>query len=291
MPHKTLAACCLSWLTQGLLGCSAQVTPAYFGEPLATVHGVIVNGQSAIPQDAELALVWLMAPGEPSPVLHPVGTTVPVTTEFPSSFTLHVYEPPPPQTMENEEDASQEPVRFSVAFVFVLKKGAVDRLDQMLPGDVLGVSDDSFLAYFESGVPEGSAAARRFEGSYGSGYYLFTIDRSDEEALLAFDLCMNQEMEKHSELLMCEGDCWNALGAEASPDVIQPCLDQCALDHGVADVAECDPAQSIDAAKMGLDTEIIVRLVDDPRVEGLWPLLDPAYYDGFADTVAPPVPF
>ena len=154
-------------LAGALFACDSQVESDYPGEPMATLRGSVAAGSAltAIP-DVAAAVVWNK--GDP----RVIGERIDVSGEdFPSSFTLDLYAPPPPEaelkTMsayciegerissiaepEDCEDGTVVPVDTGVGVWF----GYLAAIDASLPDgeiertDVYGVDVDHFLVYFD----------------------------------------------------------------------------------------------------------------------------------------------
>jgi hypothetical protein len=79
-------------LASALLACGSQVDTDYRGEPMATLRGVVATSASleSVPE-VSAAIVWNAT--DP----RYIGERVAVDGDFPSSFSLQLYGPPPPE--------------------------------------------------------------------------------------------------------------------------------------------------------------------------------------------------
>jgi hypothetical protein len=76
-------------------GCDVQAGPGYQGEPLFSIQGSVVNHAPTAVGYAEVMLGWAQR-SDMTPI---PGTTVPVLGEFPASFTIELFTPPPDQAI------------------------------------------------------------------------------------------------------------------------------------------------------------------------------------------------
>ena len=72
--------------------CDVQVDSGYLGEPLAVLPGYVTGTPPTAPVEA--AMLWQRGP-PPSYTDVELATRAPVSTAFPASFTLRLYQPPP----------------------------------------------------------------------------------------------------------------------------------------------------------------------------------------------------
>lgn len=81
--------------------CDPVASNKYEGEVLATIHGLVVNDQSAgqpSPPPLELALIWGSPDGNAFKL---IAEKVPVAGKFPAEFTLELHQPPPAEAGVN----------------------------------------------------------------------------------------------------------------------------------------------------------------------------------------------
>jgi hypothetical protein len=182
--------------------CSSQADTQYRGEPLATITGT-VQPQANVPPPgpSNVALLWAedcygpnAKPAECAPRRH-LGTHVPVQGQFPASFTLSVYTPPPDERM-----IDCGPGRIAVAVIAVVKQEADTSNLQM--SDIVGATIEFEVLYADrdiGSVRRGAPCDGILPGPISAGYHLARKrSESDMMALAqASDACWEQ----------CHGDC------------------------------------------------------------------------------------
>jgi hypothetical protein len=246
----------------GVSGCDPQVTPQYLGEALALIRGTVINARTDVPPPAEVALVWATTGGDARRPWE-LASTAAVANELPSRFTVGVYEPPPENALMSQEVDHPDTLRYGQANIIVVTRGATDDPEKLRPENVLGLCDHATLVYFEEGAPPGSAVASSFGGTFAAGYYVFAMHLPTEDEIVAFDTCMQEELAKTQAQQECASTC--------SWDLEDTCNTQCSDQYPAGDLSACPtPDFSIHAAEQGLDTEIVVTLTADPRVDALW---------------------
>ncbi len=97
----TTASTCVLALALALAGCDAQASPAYKGEALLTISGSV----EIVSQRERGELLPALAFLSKSSLLHIMD--VEVEGEFPSDFTLRVYEPPPKEATAETEGGTE----------------------------------------------------------------------------------------------------------------------------------------------------------------------------------------
>jgi hypothetical protein len=86
------------WLSVFIAGCGEVVTPAYPGESLAILRGVVLNPDGLqLENDVAAHLIWSSAPGSDT-IQRAASTTF--EARLPADFTLALYNPPPPEALE-----------------------------------------------------------------------------------------------------------------------------------------------------------------------------------------------
>ncbi len=136
--------------------CSAQVDTSYPGVPLATLSGVAMNVGTPLPTGPiDAALVWASVQFGPNDSLIQsvswVGESAPVVGQFPASFTLNVYQPPPESSLIACEGSSAH-----VAFAEVIAVPAsADIREGTVGDDVVGRVKDTLVVYLDSDQDEG----------------------------------------------------------------------------------------------------------------------------------------
>lgn len=174
------------------LGCDAQVGPDYEGEPLASIRGSIVREASSDARKVEARLLWL----SPDFVL---GTGAAVRGEFPASFEMRLFAPPPDEAiLDFDVLVGPGGGRVGTAVVAATPPGTTG-LDER---ELEGVAEEYVLAYAPEPVRAGSAAASWVGGTLPAGYSLLRVVRATEEERLAFEACV-EAAETHEEFQAC----------------------------------------------------------------------------------------
>jgi hypothetical protein len=138
-----------------LAACDAQVGDDYVGEPLALLEGTISVADSAeVPGDAIAMVVWhVWQEGDGASRTAPVA----IDGEFPASFELAIYEPPPAVTQFDlgEEEASLAGVHLATGYVTVMPSADVaGDLSDVLDA-ALGIETEYLLVWADGEVPSG----------------------------------------------------------------------------------------------------------------------------------------
>lgn len=164
-------------------GCDAQTTDDFPGDPLARIGGTVVN-TSAVPAGGlEILVIWINEAASPEVF---VGDRGSVETEFPSSFQLELFRPPPrdamlPVSFDELDSPDPQGPRFGLAWITAFPPGIELAEDDGEEYDgPFGVSEQHVLCYVEAdatlwigGEPELSA-----------GFHILqVIDVDDPECL------------------------------------------------------------------------------------------------------------
>ena len=168
----------LAFAAVALAACSSQASPSYKGEALAQLHGSVqVDSATPVtpPAPLETALMWSgVAPyafGKTTVSRREVGTTVPVSGQFPASFTLEIYTPPPALAMFTCSESGASPggmrVQVASANVEALLQGA-DTTDYDY-SDLYGQVKDYIILYADADLPADNACEI---GAVTKGYHL-----------------------------------------------------------------------------------------------------------------------
>jgi hypothetical protein len=191
---RALGHVSMCWSLALFAGCSSQAGPDYSGEPLLTLKGSVVAGESqsgAFPP-ANAAVLWYGARAL-------VGASIPVEGTFPSSFTLSLHWPPPenrqdnalpPMTMQHNVTLDRGPL--TLGWIVALSPEA--NQSDVQPGDVLGYALDTMVAYLDRdpdpATPLGQEIiryAQLWQIPATRGYHLVQLERGDRQA---YDQCM-----------------------------------------------------------------------------------------------------
>lgn len=119
----------LSWLVLGgcaLAACDTQAGTDYRGEPLLSVTGSVVLTHPRVDGPLVPAIAFLNGETE----LHFLD--VDVQGEFPSSFTFHVYKPPPEAALSGDTGEPDEP-RWAVGYITAVPKVHVASVQTGVP--------------------------------------------------------------------------------------------------------------------------------------------------------------
>jgi hypothetical protein len=176
--------------------CDPQVGENYKGEPLASMHGVVVNelDRSIGPLDA--SLVWLNSSSEPDTT---IGDSEPVSGDFPAGFRLDVYRPPDEAALNDYTNGGEYPdeSRIGVAWITALREG------QTLTGaesEPYGIAEGHLLLYLESDVRPGTASEELVGEPLEAGFHLMDVVDQDDPACSRDGLDCLQEAGFDSEI-------------------------------------------------------------------------------------------
>jgi hypothetical protein len=143
-------------------GCGYVDTHDKHGPPLFTIFGKVFEGNSEISiENPRVAFIW-DKPSSESDLAHPgavrVAQDVPITPNFPSKFTIDIFEPPPIEAMEPGEDLDEELAGLTLArgkLVVYDDRNQNGKLD-LLPKDaeewvdyILGPEEEYLVWYVE----------------------------------------------------------------------------------------------------------------------------------------------
>jgi hypothetical protein len=158
-----------------IAACDGQAGTDYPGEPLATIHGTIVNNVT-VSSPVEVMLWWIPNDDNISPKF--VGQRVAVSGEFPAAFTLDLFEPPPAGSYRFSGSAYGLPDFGQAAIVAAPPGFSFDGP----PPAVFATSEVHQVMYLSSAVVAGTPAAELFGGPIAAGYHVtpFCTDESDE---------------------------------------------------------------------------------------------------------------
>lgn len=107
-------------------GCDSQAPPDYRGEPLGTIRGTIIDASSNPPEAPQVVLLWHHEDEEDRDA--PVGVETQVSGDFPASFRLDLFEPPPEDTLGALDglDDNPGPYRVAEAYLMVYPQGTTE---------------------------------------------------------------------------------------------------------------------------------------------------------------------
>jgi hypothetical protein len=175
-------------LLLALVSCDPQADSAYPGEPLLTLRGFVKSSQ---PQ-AQLEAAMLWQHGDP-PLIgdEDLATRAPVEAGFPSSFTVHLYHPPPAgaqRTLAAGEAIWARAVAAAIPYGIAASQlggGA----GSATPGPVVagnpnyGVDANHWVVYLAADVPATSITAWWLGAPLTKGFHLLRVAAVDPKCM------------------------------------------------------------------------------------------------------------
>ena len=232
----------------GLAACDSHVGEDYSGEPLATLQGTVTVADSAVvPADAVATVVWhVWQDGDSAVRTEPVA----IEGEFPASFELAIFAPPPDVTQFDlgEEEEALAGVHIATGYVTVMPPGDVSGGMPEVLDAALGIETTHLLVWSDGEVPAG---LWRFTDAIEPGYQLFRA--VEDPAKTEGEACFQEWL-----------DCHNACHAEHCPDEdtcgpgAEPCFAEC------PDVSLCPEWDHwVTLERVPLDTPLAIVLGSD----------------------------
>jgi hypothetical protein len=233
----------------------AQVDADYAGEPLATVEGTITTSSGASKGPHEATLVWLNDGPGPSVV---IATKAPVKGNFPASFRLKVFTPPPANALVDYTLGGMYPneVRLGLGYITTVKAGVTEPQLEDPDGGITGLAENFLIIYAENDVKPGSHVAELLHGTPKKGFHLMKVVQP------CFSL-KGEACNRTCDLPGAAADCFEQCQATTEAT----CTAECANDPGTDPerVAYCNRGKDkLFEAKQKLKTKIEIRL-DDPE--------------------------
>ncbi len=157
-------------------------------QPLATLQGRITNAGNITATNPRVALLWFKEVSGSGD--YKVAQDIPMTTQFPASFSLQLLAPPPAEVMtsrsemkpSDQQDWGPNDGAFAlgtpVVYDDVNGNGKLDLLDDtaVSPVDkILGANQELMVFYFEGGLPQAFLAPDQVEGQMKLGYNLLSL--------------------------------------------------------------------------------------------------------------------
>jgi hypothetical protein len=150
-------------LLAAVLSCCGSIDgPEHPGDPLWTLHGKILEAEPGVETgELRVAFVWERHFLEGGVAL--IAQDIPINPEFPSEFTLDLFEAPPEEAMHQGEDLEEELAGLRVAGGILLvydDRNTNQELD-VLPKDAQAYIDyvlgpaERYMAMFIEGDPQG----------------------------------------------------------------------------------------------------------------------------------------
>ncbi|HYY51799.1 MAG TPA: hypothetical protein VE755_02950 [Myxococcales bacterium] len=155
--------------------CDPQADSDYLGEPLITLPGYV---KSAGPAPLEAAMLWQRG-APPSTDDQELATRARVRTEFPNSFVLHLYQPPPAAARRKLAAGEVTYARANAGAVpYGIASGAVGALPGP-PGSptaaAYGIDPGHWVVYLASDVPPGSLTEWWLGAALPAGFHLLRV--------------------------------------------------------------------------------------------------------------------
>jgi hypothetical protein len=166
-----------------LASCDPQAKAGYLGEPLVTLHGQVLSSGAQPALDA--AMLWQRGP-PPSTNDQELATRAPVESGFPSTFTLHLYQPPPAAALRALAPGEALYARANAAAVPAGTAGAAGAAVGPLPpsanpGYALDV--DHWIVYLASEVPSRSLMEWWLGAALPAGFHLLRMTPVNPQCL------------------------------------------------------------------------------------------------------------
>ncbi|HEY3587740.1 MAG TPA: hypothetical protein VGK85_11335, partial [Myxococcaceae bacterium] len=155
-----------------LMACDAQTDLGYLGEPMVTLQGRVESSGELPPLDA--AMLWQLGP-PPGTDDQDLTTRAPVTSGFPATFTLRLYQPPPEAAFR--ELATGAP-RWARANAAAVPSGLLPAQVPSLPtAFTSSYTYDAahWVIFLESDVPASSLTEWWLGAALGKGYHLLRV--------------------------------------------------------------------------------------------------------------------
>lgn len=158
-------------------GCDAQTGDDYLGEPLADLHGVVRNEGERPPDDLRMMIVWLAEIGREDTM---VIQGARLSGEFPVSFRLELYDPPPREALNDFSRGGTMEGETLIGTAYFIAAAADATLTDPGSGP-FGGSEEHILVWVEEDIEPGSRGARFVGGPLEAGYHLMRAIAPGEE--------------------------------------------------------------------------------------------------------------
>ena len=176
-------------ISAAAIGCDAQVTSDYQGEPLVTLAGR-VDSEGPLPP-LEAAMLWERGP-PPFSYDQELATRAPIVTGFPSTFQISLYQPPPDAAKKRLAPGE---VVYARAQAAAVPLGSSEAQVGNLPSTAnaaYGIDADHWVLYLAGDVPAGSITEWWLGQPLQAGYHLLRITAVNPACLTgaALDACV-----------------------------------------------------------------------------------------------------
>jgi hypothetical protein len=154
--------------------CDSQADSSYLGEPLITLPGYVASAGAA---PLEAAMLWQRGP-PPTANDQELATRAPVSTGFPASFTLHLYQPPPSAARRSLAPGEVTYARANAGAVpYGISAGAVGGLGNATPAanGAYGIDPNHWVVYLAADVLPRSLTEWWLGGALTAGFHLMRV--------------------------------------------------------------------------------------------------------------------
>jgi len=166
------AGAAIGLVVAALMGCDSQTDPGYLGEPLVTLNGQVESSGVLPPLNA--AMLWQLGP-PPGTDDQDLATRAPVTSGFPATFTLRLYQPPPDTAFRALAAGAPRWARANAAAV---PEGLLPAQVPNLPtafASSYTYDAHHWVIFLESDVPTSSLTEWWLGAALGKGYHLLRV--------------------------------------------------------------------------------------------------------------------
>jgi hypothetical protein len=153
--------------------CDAQADAGYSGEPLVTLQGIVVSSQPQLPP-LEAAMLWQRGP-PPSTDDMELATRAPVQTGFPTTFTVHLYQPAPAGALRSLAIGEPQFARANAGAVPPGVAIAAGPLGAAAGNGSYGIDANHWVLYLVADVPKGSITEWWLGAPLGAGFHLLRV--------------------------------------------------------------------------------------------------------------------
>ncbi|MEM9487785.1 MAG: hypothetical protein AAGC55_01510 [Myxococcota bacterium] len=179
----------LALASLGVLGCDSQVDPTFPGDSLATLQGNITSELTEAPGEAEAVLVWFADTGEGDFI---IAERVVVGSDFPSSFEMDVFTPPPADAIfpiSAELNGGQES-GIAFAMMIAVESGTDITDESQLEAGLLGLAEHHMLLYVKDNAvgdatlieEDGEPSSIKVGESLAPGFHIMDLVPKDDSS-------------------------------------------------------------------------------------------------------------
>jgi hypothetical protein len=159
-----------------MAACDSQADSGYQGETLARITGVVKVDAPPSASGTKAAIFWSNTASDPD---ISVGETVPVSGDFPASFTIDVFAPPPDHALNDLTQLGDNETRIGIAYIAAVPAD-YDVSSNEDPESGWGVSERHVLAYIEDDIVPGTFGEAFVGGALGAGFHVLEVIDVDD---------------------------------------------------------------------------------------------------------------